>query len=188
MFFVLVYFFCVRYNIPLKLHMINKQLLIIRSVSFQQLDSNIKKIVQEFPGHEIHILTHSHGVLACKNYESVSHVIDYSSRKNFSIFHLPPGLPPEKSRHYEAVIVPVTNKTGAGFLNVLLLALRIPTEQIYLCNLVSDIPKISKGYIIRWFLKSCLYRAMAVLLSIPLFLVFIPGFLIFLLFNRKKGA
>lgn len=187
MFFVLVYFFCVRYNIPLKIHMIKKQALIIRSVSFQQLDSNIKAIVQEFSGYEFHILTHSHGVHASKNYESVSNVIDYSSRKNFSVFHLPHGLPPDKSGRYDAVIVPVTNKTGAGFLNVLLLALRIPTKQIYICNLVSDIRKISKGYIIRWLIRSCLFRFVAAILSIPLFLVFIPGFLIFLLINRKRG-
>lgn len=114
-------------------------MLIIRSVSFQQLDKNVIRIKEMFPNVEFYLLTHSHGVNRAGKYEMLSDIFDYRNRKNFSGFFIPRRL---KRERFDAVVIPVTNMTGGGFLNVFLLALRLKvlkSGKIYCCNLVSDI-------------------------------------------------
>jgi hypothetical protein len=144
---------CIDFLFPLKYNTITmkKSVLIIRSVSYQQLDKNIVHIKETFPNSELYLLTHSHGVEGAKKYGLFSEIFDYETRKNFSFFHVPQRL---KKRRFGAVVVPVTNKTGSGFLNVFLLAARLKTDKIYRCNLISDIREIS-----RWKLTVQTFRA-----------------------------
>jgi hypothetical protein len=163
-----------------------KKVLIIRSVSFQQLDKNLEKIEKQFPVSrgewECHLLTHDHGTRRAASYKAISQIIAYGSRRNFTFFHLPPGLRKtrkDNSRRsrkpgYEAVVVPVTNKTGAGFLNVLAMTLRIPSASIYICNLTSDIWKVSRRKIVFQVVKSSWFSLLSVVLVLPLMIFILP--------------
>lgn len=167
-----------------------KTILIIRSVSFQQLDKNLTEIVKRFPTteYEYHLLTHGHGLAQAETYTVLTEAIDYDSRQNFSYFHIPPPLK-HKNRHttppYEAIIVPVTNKTGVGFLNVLTMVLRIPSHTIYICNLVSEIQEISRGAIHRQLFGALGFSFLAGILAIPFSLVTLPAILCYLSLHRK---
>ncbi len=166
-----------------------KKVLIVRSVSFQQLDRNIERIAEYFRGEipgdgcEFHILTHDHGMEQAKGYTVIDEIIGYGRRGNFTPFHLPGILKQRKKPVYHAVVVPVTNKSGAGFLNAAMMALRIRPVSVYMCNLTSDIWKISKKKIVywafRWFVQFVFSGAAAVFLSIVVipFLLF-PGVLL----------
>ena len=175
-----------------------KKILVIRSVSFQQLDKNLAAIETQFPisegEYEIHLLTHAHGIPHAQSYTAVSHIIDYGSRGNFSFFHLPRCLKRSKSTlptGYEAIVVPVTNMSGAGFLNVLLMSLRIPAASIYICNLVSEMWKVPRRQILFRAFKSLFYSLLAAASVLPLLIFFIVIFPFFLLFRgtgKKKGT
>jgi hypothetical protein len=165
-----------------------KKALIVRSVSFQQLDKNMKGITQRFPGYEFHLLTHSHGIDCAQGYASISEVIDYGSRKNFSLFHVPEVLKNLKKKEavYDVIIVPVTNKTGTGFLNVLLMAYRIRSGTIYICNLVSEIWEVPRAAILYRAFKSFLFSIISTLMTVPLTLVTLPVLLTGFLISRLK--
>jgi len=163
------------------------KILVIRSVSFQQLDKNIKEIVKQFPGHEIHLLTHSHGITGAKSYTSIANIIDYGSRKNFSMFHIPTELKnfkKESNDLYEAVVVPVTNLSGAGFLNVFLMSLRIPSRSIWGCNLVSKLWKIQAKTIALKAFKAIFSLIISAVLTIPFLILFLPVLFVFHLGSR----
>ena len=171
-----------------------KKLLVIRSVSFQQLDKNLEAIETNFPvsngSWEFHLLTHAHGVQRAKSYQAISRIIDYGSRKNFTVFHLPQCLK-KKKEVYDGVMVPVTNKTAVGFLNVLVMALRIPSASIYICNLTSRIWKISRKKILLQALKSCIFSFLSLVFIIPflvIFLLVLPLSFIIGRWRKKKGT
>ena len=63
--------------------MFMKEVLIIRSVSFQQLDKNLPAVKDLFPGHKISILTHEHGALLARKYRDVETVYIYPFREGF---------------------------------------------------------------------------------------------------------
>ena len=181
-----MFIFLFRYNGPVK----KKRVLIIRSVSFQQLDRNVVRVIEMFPGSDFCLLTHSHGVNRARKYGMLSDVFDYRSRKNFSFFFIPRWL---KGERFDAVVVPVTNKTGAGFLNVFLLALRLkglrPPGRIYCCNLVSDIWHIPGRKIVFQAGRSLFFSAAAlvpVLVSLPIIPVLLLFSLLFEKFEKER--
>jgi hypothetical protein len=163
-----------------------KKILIIRSVSFQQLDKNLTAIVKQFPPqeYEIHLMTHSHGLERAKSYGSISKIIDYDSRKNFNFFHLPKSLK-QKQPKYHTILVPVTNKSGVGFLNVLTLTLRIPSQSIYFCNLVSEMTQITRTGIMMQMIRAALFSSLAAVITIPMAILTLP-FLLVSLKMRKR--
>lgn len=147
-----------------------KKILIIRSVSFQQLDKNLAGVKETFPapGTTFYLLTHAHGMARAGQYGMFAEIIDYQSRKDFSFFHLPRRL---KKEEFHAVIVPVTNNTGAGFLNVFAAALRIKTEKIYRCTPASDIRQTPRKEIISRLLKATFFSALAFILTLGSLLI-----------------
>ncbi len=48
-----------------------KKLLIVRSASMQQLDNNLKAIINTFPDYEYHMLTHEHSVKLVEKYDVI---------------------------------------------------------------------------------------------------------------------
>ena len=137
-----------------------KRLLIIRSASFQQLDSNLQHIRKKFPRHEIHLLTHEHGKRLARKYKDVNRIWGYPHRGGFSFRKVPDDL---KKHEFDAVIIPVTNLSGAGFMNVFLFSLRIPAGQRHVCNLVSEITPISRREIVLSWMRNHLFRIPAVI-------------------------
>lgn len=118
-----------------------KELLIIRSASFQQLDLNLPEIKRKFPEHNISLLTHEHGVKLAEKYTGLYKVYTYDSRNSFSKHHKVKAL---EGKRFDAVIVLVTNITGASFSNVFSYAYSLKSEKWYMCNVVSEIKQISK--------------------------------------------
>jgi len=177
----------------------SKKILIIRSVSFQQLDKNMEAIDRMFPSSkgewEYHLLTHSHGIPRARSYKALAKCIDYDSSRNFTFFHIPDCFKKErenlknKKKHkikYKGIFVPVTNNSGTGFLNVLMMCLRIPANDIYVCNLNSKIWRIPKKRIIFQAFKSFLLSIISLLLIFPLIFLFFAFLIRFLLRRRKK--
>ncbi len=162
-----------------------KKILIIRSVSFQQLDKNLTQVKETFPapGTTFYLLTHSHGIERAGKYGLFSEIIDYQSRKDFSFFHLPQRLKKEK---FHAVIIPVTNRTGAGFLNVFATALRIKAEKIYCCTLASEIRQVPRKEIVSRLLKATFFSALAFILTLGS-LVILPFLILSALLLRKSS-
>ncbi len=137
-----------------------RRVLIIRSVSLQQLDLIIGAISDKFSDALIDILTPPHNHSHCEKYDTVSEIIDYPDKCSFSCFTLPEEI---KNRRYNTVVVPVSNQKGSGFLNVLFMALRIDAKEIYTCNLATEIKRVSRFTI--------LFKKALELIAIPISLI-----------------
>ncbi|ADU95596.1 hypothetical protein [Geobacillus sp. Y412MC52] len=123
-----------------------KKLLIVRSASMQQLDNNLKAIINTFPDYEYHMLTHEHSVKLVEKYDVIKKIIVYPYKQSFSIKRPVPEL---KNEIYDVVIIPVSNLTGAGFFNVFQFSLSLKSKRRIICNLISDLWDITPGQI-RW--------------------------------------
>lgn len=157
-----------------------RKVLIIRSVSLQQLDLIIGKIADNLKADTIHLLTPPHNHSHCEKYKDISKIIDYPEKTSFSCLTLPDEL---KKEEYDAVVVPVSNIKGSGFLNVMLLAMRVKAKEIYTCNLATDIKKLSRtGIVARKLLDLLAIPFSAVLTLISI----IPVSLILLLRLKKR--
>ncbi len=161
------------------------RVLIIRSVSLQQLDKNLPAIRERFADSELHLLTHPHSVDLCRKYTSVARVLSTETPQGFSPWRRPRRLP---ARRYAAVLVPVSNRSGAGFLNVLLLAARLRPRSVFLCDLASAIRPVSLAEILRRTLQAAACSTLALLGSAPVLLLAFPWLLFCLLFFRGKRS
>lgn len=139
-----------------------KELLIIRSVSLQQLDTNILALRKIFTDCSISVLTHEHGEKLTEKYKMVDRVYIYPYSGKFSFQNKAPAL---KGKHFDKVVVPVTNLSGAGFINVFLFALTLPAKEFYLCNLVSDVRILKRRQIIWKGLNHYIFSSLALLLT-----------------------
>jgi hypothetical protein len=161
-----------------------KEILIIRSVSFQQLDKNLPVIKERYPCHKISVLTHEHGALLARKYRDADTVYIYPFREGFLYKNKAGGI---NDKNFDAVIIPVANITGAGFFNVIKFSLSIKTRQRIICNIVSEIREIKPAAIrligIRNGMISALSLALTCIMAIPLIL-----FLPLRLFLLRKDA
>ena len=117
-----------------------KKLLIIRSVSFQQLDMNLREIISTYPGHKVTLLTHEHGVKLAEKYKAIDEIVVYPYKQSFSYSRTVKAL---AGRQFDVVIIPVTNITGAGFANVLWFSLSVKSRYRVICNVVSRLKEVS---------------------------------------------
>ncbi|RXT04465.1 glycosyltransferase family 9 protein [Ammoniphilus sp. CFH 90114] len=148
-----------------------KELLIIRSVSLQQLDKNLPVIKELFPDHRINLLAHEHGVKLVEKYRDIDRVYVYPFKGSFSAKQPVNEL---KSKEFDAIIVPVGNLTGAGFHNVLEFSLTLNGKKRWMCNLVSELRELSPLQIQtrRW--KNSLYAGLSTLLTSVISLFLLP--------------
>ncbi|MED0670811.1 hypothetical protein P4S95_11435 [Aneurinibacillus aneurinilyticus] len=123
-----------------------KTLLIIRSASMQQLDKNLVEIEKRFSDYEIHMLTHEHSIKLVEKYKSIKQIYVYPYKSGFSAGNKVDEL---RGKEFDAVLIPVTNITGAGFFNVLRFSFMLRAKQRFICNLISDIWEVTSGEI-RW--------------------------------------
>lgn len=140
-----------------------KEVLIIRSASFQQLDKNMEAIEKRYKGHKISMLTHEHGVKLAEKYKNIDKVYVYPYKDGFKYSQRVEEL---RDKEFETVIIPVTNISGAGFFNVLLFSLTVKAKKRVICNLVSDIWEISKPKIISTGIKNALISGLSRFISL----------------------
>lgn len=145
-----------------------KELLVIRSVSFQQLDLNLVEIQKKFPGYRISLLTHEHGVRLAEKYNNIDQIYVYpyggAFNRKYKVLEL-------ESKSFDAIIIPVTNITGYSFLNVLSFGLGIRAKNYYMCNVISEIQEITRMKITMKRIKGNVYKVLAAILATPIILV-----------------
>jgi len=108
------------------------KILLIRSVSFQQVDRQWEEWRKRFPGAEWYILTHAHGEAAAGRYEGLRRVFVYPWKSPFCWYRPASCL---KGESFDCVVVPFSNASGAGFGNVMLFTLTVRARRRLSCNL-----------------------------------------------------
>jgi hypothetical protein len=149
-----------------------KEILIIRSVSFQQLDKNLPVIKERYPDREISVLTHEHGALLARKYKDVSNVYIYPFREGFSYKD---KVSEFNDKKFDVVIIPVANISAAGFFNVLKFSLSIKTGRRMICNVVSEMREIKPSTIRLTGIRNGIITALSIVLTgivaVPLILI-----------------
>ncbi|GAB6039385.1 hypothetical protein JCM17961_00580 [Endothiovibrio diazotrophicus] len=143
-------------------------MLIVRSVSVQQLDGNLEAIRAAFPDHSISILTHPHGVAAVEKYPALEHVYRY---RHSGPFRFGRGLEELRGEHFDRVVVPVANPTGGGFFNVFLFSFSLPASRRVVCSSLGEISELGVGRLARMVAAKVLTAPLAMLLAVPLVVV-----------------
>lgn len=159
-----------------------KEILIIRSVSFQQLDMTLHGVVASYPNSKISLLTHEHGVKLAEKYRAITEIISYPYRQSFSFFR---PVNTFRGRHFDCVIIPVTNITGAGFFNVLLFSLSLNTKQRVICNVVSQFREINSVEIVLGGFRHVIFSAIS-LIGAGLVCLFAVPYLLYKLPQLEK--
>ena len=155
-----------------------KNILIIRSVSFQQLDLNLTAIKEKYAPCNISLLTHEHGVKLAEKYSEIEKIYVYKYKDGFNIANKSKEL---SEINFDVVVVPVTNINGGGFFNVLKFSKAINAKERVLCNVISDIRSFTMGDIYLLEIKSFLMKFIAILGTV----IISPIVFIILLFKLK---
>lgn len=161
-----------------------KKLLIIRSVSFQQLDLNLPAIEKRYNDYDISILTHEHGVKLAEKYRNIKEIYVYPYKSGFKRGK---KVKEFENIKFDVVIVPVTNMHGNGFFNVLKYALSINNDKIVICNVVSEFKEISKFFIYKKEMLSLGFRIVAITCTFITGLFCSPYLLIKLGLNKNSS-
>ncbi|WP_294182012.1 glycosyltransferase family 9 protein [uncultured Clostridium sp.] len=140
-----------------------KSILIIRSVSFQQLDLNLAAIKNKYPGYSIALLTHEHGVKLAQKYKDIDNIYIYPYKEGFKYGNKVKEI---ENKRFDIVIIPVTNISGVGFFNVLKYSKMVLADKRVLCNVVSDLREISDFQIYFMNVKSIVFKIISILLTV----------------------
>lgn len=159
-----------------------QNVLIIRSVSFQQIDLNLKAICEKYKDSKINMLTHEHGVKLAEKYSVINDIYVYPYKSGFESRNRVKELQNSK---FDVVIVPVTNLSGVGFFNVLKYALTVKADKIVMCNVISDLKEINRFSIYVMEAKNCLFKFVAAIFTI-IFGILSAPFLMIKLKNSKR--
>jgi hypothetical protein len=156
-----------------------KNILIIRSVSFQQLDLNLPAIKEKYSPCKISLLTHEHGVKLAEKYTHVDKVYVYPYKDGFNLTNKVNEL---SNINFDVVVVPVTNINGGGFFNVLKFSKSINSKKRAMCNVISDIKTFSMTDIYWFEIKNFFIKVISILGTI----IISPVVLILLLLKLKS--
>ncbi|MBV4428304.1 glycosyltransferase family 9 protein [Clostridium tyrobutyricum] len=151
-----------------------KNILIIRSVSFQQLDLNIAAIKDKYPGYSIDILTHEHGVKLAQKYRNIDNIYVYPYKEGFKYGNRVEEI---QNKKFDIVVIPVTNISGVGFFNVLRYSKMILADKRVICNVVSNMREISDFQIYFMNIKSGLFKIFSIVLTAVMsifMIIFLP--------------
>lgn len=160
-----------------------KKILIIRSVSMQQLDNNLIEIKKRYPDSIIHLLTHEHAAKLAEKYEMIDHIIVYPYVGSFDHRRM---LNDMAFDNYDIVIIPVSNITGNGFLNVLLFAKAIKAKEKIICNLVSEMKEVTDKEILLKSIKHKCFSLFSIISTAFATIITVPLLAILLVWANKK--
>ncbi|NRY60045.1 glycosyltransferase family 9 protein [Clostridium beijerinckii] len=155
-----------------------KKILIIRSVSFQQLDLNLPAIKEKYGECKIYLLTHEHGVKLAEKYSDIEKIYVYPYKDGFNIANKVKEL---MDINFDFVVVPVTNINGGGFFNVLKFSKSINAKERVMCNVISHISLFTMGDIYLLEFKNFVMKFLSVLAIV----IVSPIIIIILLFKLK---
>lgn len=146
-----------------------KKLLIVRSASFWQLDINLPQIKKQFSDYQLAILTHSSGVDKAKEYECISEIYEYKYNGSFNKKNVVKEIQNQK---FDAVIILVTNLTGAFFENAIGYGCSIRAKEYYICNMVSELEKITKFNLFQRKFINLVIKICAGILTVPIGIIY----------------
>ena len=162
-----------------------KEVLIVRSASFQQLDNSLPRVQDQFPGARISLLTHEQGMRLANKYDSIQEVIPYRYKAGFSFLRPATDI---QNKNYDVVIVPVSNLSGSGFYNVLFFSVTIKAKERWMCNLISEFLMVSVSGLIFLGIKNALFRLLSIIGSVLLVIPYILFLSVTsLTIGRKEG-
>ncbi|MEO5359109.1 MAG: hypothetical protein H7843_01535 [Nitrospirota bacterium] len=164
--------------------MMIKNILVIRCTNLQHLDKVFSKLRTEFPGAKTALLTHRHGALQAADYTDT--VIVYPYTENYGYLRRVKSL---NDMNFDAIVVPVGNVSGSGFLNVFLFTLTIKARSRFMCNLPLELKPMSRVKIIGLMLRNSLYTLASAVLSAAAGAILLIGWPVFAMLTkgRKKG-
>ncbi|MBF0515909.1 MAG: hypothetical protein HQK97_02155 [Nitrospirae bacterium] len=156
-----------------------KHILVIRCTNLQHLDKVFSKLRAEFPGAAITLLTHRHGAAAAADY--TDSVVVYPYTENYGFFR---SLKSLDSMNFDAIVVPVGNVSGSGFLNVFLFTLTIKAGARFMCNLPLELIPLSRLNIISLMLRNTVYTAASGVMAAAAGAVLLIGWPVFTLLTK----
>ncbi|MFD3271572.1 glycosyltransferase family 9 protein [Paenibacillus dendritiformis] len=164
-----------------------QNVLIIRSASYQQLDKNLSTIQKHFPDAKLSILTHEHGLDMANKYNDIDKVYVYSHKGGFNFLNKASNI---RKRHFDDVIVLVSNLSGLGFFNVLLFSLTIKCKRRWICNLVSDLKLTTTLQIMGRGIRNLVYKLISIIgtIFISIFVFMLLPFMLWCLKDKSYKA
>ncbi|MBM7866714.1 hypothetical protein GTO89_08155 [Heliobacterium gestii] len=160
-----------------------KWCLLIRAVSFQQIDKIVPALVQEYPGMKLAILTHAHGRDMAAGYGEVDEVLVYPEVGSFDPAKVPEAV---RSRRWDTVVAPVANVSGSGFYNVLRFSLAIPARQHVQINLPGQLSPLTSAGLMATGARNGAFTLLAALAAALLWLPWLIVFSLMALFVPHK--
>jgi len=142
-----------------------RRLLIVRSVSFQQLDLLLPPLRGAFPEHRFELLTHAHGLAIARTYPEFQVVHSYPHAGSFR-FGMP--VPDLGSTEFDVVLVPVASMGGGGYFNVLLFAFGLAARQRLICLPDGSIRPLTAGGVLARAARHLGLALVAGLAAVPL--------------------
>ncbi|MBF0486718.1 MAG: hypothetical protein HQK98_01025 [Nitrospirae bacterium] len=159
--------------------MMMRNILVIRCTNLQHLDKVFKRLRAEFPDAKTTLLTHRHGAAQAASYTEA--VVVYPYTKNYGFFR---GMKSLSEMNFDAVVIPVGNISGSGFLNVFLFTLTIKAALRFTCNSALELKPLPKRKIIALLFRNILYTTTSAMLTTVVSAVLLVGWPVFALLTK----
>jgi hypothetical protein len=152
----------------------------------QQLDSIMmqKKLLFDDRAY-VKIFTHDNYMAdLCENYGEKQQVIRYTHKGNFSPFKIMKDFRDYVSSRFDEIIIPITNKSGSGYFNVILFAKRqFPESKIWLLTPDYKLQKVNFNKV---FMNNLIYWLFGIVGIIFYKIVAIPFLLVPVIVKIKQ--
>ncbi|MBI4378769.1 MAG: hypothetical protein HY578_06715 [Nitrospinae bacterium] len=186
------------------------KILFIKSTSLQHLALSFEKVMEAIKSYKfevlslkgntfpqnsilntqdltIDVLAHSHVTDSLKGFGFIDKIIKYNSLSNFSPINIFRGYFRDIRRErYDMVVVPFNNISGAGYENVMAMAVCTGAGNIATCNKMGEVKLITYKNALFKTIKGYLYYPLALLMTVVLFVVGITGVFFVLTLRRVR--
>ncbi len=155
------------------------KILFIKSTSLQHLAVAFEKVrnlpplnpllTNEGRGVVIDVLAHPHAVDSLKGFNFINRIISYEHTGNFNPFYMPTN--DMRKAGYDAVVVPFNNISGAGYENVMAMAVCAGAKRIITCNKAGEISAFGITKAVLRIFKGYSYYPIALAMTMVLFVI-----------------
>jgi hypothetical protein len=183
------------------------KILFIKSTSLQHLALSFEKVMEAvksykfevlslkgktFPQYSIlntqdftiDVLAHSHAFDSLKGFGFIDKIIKYNFLSNFSPINIFRGYFRDIRRErYDMVVVPFNNISGAGYENVMAMAVCTGAENIATCNKMGEVKLIPYKNALLKTMKGYLFYPLALLMTVALSVVGMIGILLLMILD-----
>ncbi|MBI3582468.1 MAG: hypothetical protein HY096_00780 [Nitrospinae bacterium] len=174
------------------------KILFIKSTSIQHLALSFERVMERFKCGvrnaecgitskiQIDVLAHPHAVDSLKGFGFINRIIPYNSKGNFSPLHIFRGyISNIRKEKYDMVIVPFNNMSGAGYENVMALAICTGAGHIVTCNRTGDTKALDIKKALLRVVRGYFYYPLALLMTVALSVIVVIGIIGFTIYNLR---